>query len=191
MGRQQPGLFRRCPLIALIAALKSAAGQRPCPGGDEHRRARESRSRRDQHLSFLFLDFLPRRGHKLFTELSKEGAAHGAAIDLQAEPMRAFVRLPKDRKVAIDPTVNLFEWLFENREGAVAPGYAAVAASGAAPVLHGGLRRHARGSAARRGRAYSADSRHPAREDGGKDGMLLDAAALKSAPGILPATIRD
>ncbi len=96
-----------------------------------------------QHMNFIFLNFMPQvkdtRTPARFTEV----AAHGAELDLKSAQVRAFLDLLKERKIVVDPTLSIFEGMFEDRPGKMATGYAAVAANMPAQVrrgfLYGGL----------------------------------------------------
>src|SRR6202035_4368028 len=66
-----------------------------------------------QHVNFLFLNFLfdtvkDTRTPARFTEVGK----HAAELDLGSEKVQAFLRLLKERHVAVDVTVNAFEGMF-------------------------------------------------------------------------------
>ncbi|HXO20574.1 MAG TPA: amidohydrolase family protein [Thermoanaerobaculia bacterium] len=81
-----------------------------------------------QHVNFLFLNFLfdtvkDTRTPARFTEVGK----HAAELDLGSEKVQAFLRLLKERHVAVDVTVNAFEGMFTDRPGQVPAGFAAVA----------------------------------------------------------------
>jgi imidazolonepropionase-like amidohydrolase len=81
-----------------------------------------------QHANFLFLNFLfdkvqDTRTPARFTEVGH----YAAELDLASEPVRSFIQLLKDRGVAVDPTVNVFEGMFTDRPGRLGAGYAAVA----------------------------------------------------------------
>jgi hypothetical protein len=79
-----------------------------------------------QHANFLVLNFLPvpdTRTPARFIEV----AQHAAELDLGSPKVRDFLRLLKDRRVAVDPTLNVFETLFTARAGEMSPGYAPVA----------------------------------------------------------------
>jgi imidazolonepropionase-like amidohydrolase len=96
-----------------------------------------------QHMNFIFLDFMPQvkdtRTPARFTEV----AAHGAEIDPKSEQVQAFIQLLKEHKIVVDPTLSIFEGMFEDRPGKMAQGYAPVADSMPAQVrrgfLYGGL----------------------------------------------------
>ncbi|HEV7519024.1 MAG TPA: amidohydrolase family protein [Thermoanaerobaculia bacterium] len=79
-----------------------------------------------QHVNFLFLNFLPvpdTRTPARFTEV----AQHAAELDLSSEKVRSFLQLLKERNVAVDPTVNVFEEMFLSRPGQITPALAEVA----------------------------------------------------------------
>jgi imidazolonepropionase-like amidohydrolase len=96
-----------------------------------------------QHMNFIFLDFMPQvkdtRTPARFTEV----AAHGAEIDPKSEQVQAFIQLLKEHKIVVDPTLSIFEGMFEDRPGKMAQGYAPVADAMPAQVrrgfLYGGL----------------------------------------------------
>jgi imidazolonepropionase-like amidohydrolase len=96
-----------------------------------------------QHMNFIFLDFMPQvkdtRTPARFTEV----AAHGAEIDPKSEQVQAFVQLLKEHKIVVDPTLSIFEGMFDDRPGKMAQGYAPVADNMPAQVrrgfLYGGL----------------------------------------------------
>jgi hypothetical protein len=79
-----------------------------------------------QHTNFLFLNFLSgvdTRTPARFTEV----AARAAELDLASERVRAFLRLLRERGVAVDPTLATFEGMFLGRPGVVDSAFAAVA----------------------------------------------------------------
>lgn len=96
-----------------------------------------------QHMNFIFLDFMPQvkdtRTPARFTEV----AAHGAEIDPKSEQVQSFIRLLKEHKIVVDPTLSIFEGMFNDRPGTMAQGYAPVADNMPAQVrrgfLYGGL----------------------------------------------------
>ncbi|HSK43274.1 MAG TPA: amidohydrolase family protein [Candidatus Binatia bacterium] len=96
-----------------------------------------------QHMNFIFLDFMPRvkdtRTPARFTEV----AAHGAEIDPKSEQVQAFIQLLKEHKIVLDPTLSIFEGMFDDRPGKMAEGFAPVADNMPAQVrrgfLYGGL----------------------------------------------------
>ncbi len=71
-----------------------------------------------QHINFIALNFLfdkvqDTRTPARFTAV----AEHAAGIDVKSERFQAFVRLLKEKGVAVDPTVNVFEEMFLSRPG--------------------------------------------------------------------------
>jgi imidazolonepropionase-like amidohydrolase len=96
-----------------------------------------------QHMNFIFLDFMPQvkdtRTPARFTEV----AAHGAEIDPKSEQVQAFIQLLKEHKIVLDPTLSIFEGMFDDRPGKMAQGFAPVADNMPAQVrrgfLYGGL----------------------------------------------------
>jgi imidazolonepropionase-like amidohydrolase len=96
-----------------------------------------------QHMNFIFLDFMPQvkdtRTPARFTEV----AAHGAEIDPKSEQVQSFIQLLKEHKIVLDPTLSIFESMFDDRPGKMSPGFAPVADNMPAQVrrgfLYGGL----------------------------------------------------
>lgn len=92
-----------------------------------------------QHVNFLFLNFWGDSIKDTRTPLRFTAVAERAgALDLGSERVQAFVALLKDRRVVVDPTVNIFEGLFAARVGTVLPGYEVVA-DRLPPVVRRGL----------------------------------------------------
>jgi imidazolonepropionase-like amidohydrolase len=78
-----------------------------------------------QHVNFLFLNFLAgvdTRTPQRFTAV----AEHAADLDLRSPEVRNFLSLLKQRRIVIDPTVNIFENLFTARPGRLSEGWAEV-----------------------------------------------------------------
>jgi imidazolonepropionase-like amidohydrolase len=81
-----------------------------------------------QHINMLFLNFLYDQVQDTRTPARFTAVAdHAAEIDLDSERVRAFLTLLKERKVTVDPTLDAFENLLEDRPGHVAAAYTAVA----------------------------------------------------------------
>jgi len=81
-----------------------------------------------QHANFLFLNFLADSIKDTRTPVRFTGVARNAArIDLESPAFRSFIDLMKSRHTVIDPTVNIFESMFEDRPGVVSATLAAVA----------------------------------------------------------------
>jgi hypothetical protein len=81
-----------------------------------------------QHINMVFLNFFfdevkDTRTPQRFIAV----AERAAGLDLNSERVRSFVRLLKDRKTVLDPTLTVFEGLFVDRPGQISPGYAAIA----------------------------------------------------------------
>ena len=81
-----------------------------------------------QHINMVFLNFFfdevkDTRTPQRFIAV----AERGAGLDLNSEPVQSFVRLLKDRKVVLDPTLAVFEGLFTDRPGKVSQSYVAIA----------------------------------------------------------------
>lgn len=89
-----------------------------------------------QHANFLFLNFLDGVDTRTAARMSAVGE-HAAELDLGSEPVRAFLRLLKERGTVIDPTVNILEDLFVGRPGEVSPGLQPVAGRLPMPVRRG------------------------------------------------------
>ena len=81
-----------------------------------------------QHANFWFLNFQfdtvkDTRTPARFTAV----AEHGAELDLGSERVAAFLRILKEHRTVLDPTVNVFEEMFLGRPGQISPVMAAVA----------------------------------------------------------------
>lgn len=81
-----------------------------------------------QHINFLFLNFLfddvkDTRTPARFTAV----ADRAATIDLNSERVRLFVKLLKDKKIVVDPTVSIYEGMFTDRPGTIPTGFATIA----------------------------------------------------------------
>jgi len=80
------------------------------------------------HINMLFLNFVldaqqeDTRSLLRFTAVGERAAA----LDLDGPDVREFIELLEERKVTIDPTVTIFEWLFRSRPGRPLPGFATV-----------------------------------------------------------------
>lgn len=79
-----------------------------------------------QHVNFLFLNFIPGVDTRTAARMSAV-AEHAAEIDLSSEPVRAFLRLLKERHTVVDPTVSVFEDGFTGRPGQMRPSLAPIA----------------------------------------------------------------
>jgi hypothetical protein len=79
-----------------------------------------------QHVNFLFLNFIPGVDTRTLARVSAVGE-HAAELDLASEPVRAFLRLLKERHTVVDPTVSSYEDRFINNPDAVSPSLTPVA----------------------------------------------------------------
>jgi len=80
-----------------------------------------------QHGNFLLLNFL---GDSIDTRTPArfaKPAQMGAGVDVGSPRVQAFIRLLRDRRVTVDPTLSAFEGMFTGRKGEVSPDFAAVA----------------------------------------------------------------
>jgi imidazolonepropionase-like amidohydrolase len=72
-----------------------------------------------QHMNFIFLNFMPDVGDTRTPARFTEPAARGAGIDVTSAQVQAFLALLHERHTAVDPTLNIFEGMFTDREGQV------------------------------------------------------------------------
>jgi len=81
-----------------------------------------------QHVNFLMLNFMPDVTDKTMTPARfTEVAKRAADIDISSPAVQDFIALLKERQVAIDPTLAIFEEMFVNRAGHVPESYESVA----------------------------------------------------------------
>jgi imidazolonepropionase-like amidohydrolase len=81
-----------------------------------------------QHMNMLFLNFLYDRVQDTRTPARFTAVAeHASEIDLDSPRVRSFLALLKQRQVTVDPTLDVFENLFDDRPGRVAAAFAEVA----------------------------------------------------------------
>ena len=80
-----------------------------------------------QHINFVFLNFFDEvkdtRTPARFTAV----AERAASLDLTSARVRDFIRLLKEKKIVVDPTVNVFESMFTDRPGVVSAGFVPIA----------------------------------------------------------------
>jgi imidazolonepropionase-like amidohydrolase len=79
-----------------------------------------------QHANFLALNFMPDVKETRTPARFTEPAKRAADLDLDSPEVQAFIRLLQERKVAVDPTLSIFESMFTDRPGRVPAGYASV-----------------------------------------------------------------
>ncbi|HEX6733084.1 MAG TPA: amidohydrolase family protein [Pyrinomonadaceae bacterium] len=80
-----------------------------------------------QHVNFVFLNFLfedvkDTRTPARFTSV----ADRAATIDLKSERVTSFVKLLKEKKTVVDPTVGVFEGMFVDRPGKMSVSFAKI-----------------------------------------------------------------
>ncbi len=92
-----------------------------------------------QHMNYVFLNFMPDVKMTQTPARFTEPAKRSADLDLQSQPVRDFIALLKQHKVAVDPTLNVFEVMFTGRPGKIMPGYEGVADRLPAQVRRGFL----------------------------------------------------
>lgn len=80
-----------------------------------------------QHVNFLVLNFMPDVKETRTPARFLEPARRAADLDLGSAPVREFIQLLRDRHVAVDPTLSVFESMFVDRPGSLAVGFRAVA----------------------------------------------------------------
>ncbi len=81
-----------------------------------------------QHINFFVLNFFFDEVKDTRTPVRFTAVADRAAtLDLSSEPVRSFVGLLRDRKIVVDPTVNVFDDWFTARPGQISPSVAAIA----------------------------------------------------------------
>jgi cytosine/adenosine deaminase-related metal-dependent hydrolase len=92
-----------------------------------------------QHMNFIFLNFMrdvkDTRTPARFTEV----AARAAEIGIDSDPVKSFIQLLRERGTVMDPTLGVFEGMFVDRPGTMAPGFAAIADRMPAQVRRGFL----------------------------------------------------
>jgi imidazolonepropionase-like amidohydrolase len=80
-----------------------------------------------QHVNFLFLNFLfddvkDTRTPSRFTSV----ADRAATMDLKSERVASFVRLLKEKRIVVDPTVGIFDSMFVDRPGKMSLAFAKI-----------------------------------------------------------------
>jgi hypothetical protein len=120
------------PLVPVLAKLAHDRGMRVSghvPAGMRAEDVVKAGYDEVQHVNMLFLNFLidetvDTRTPQRFTVV----ADRASEVDLSSKRVQAFVKLLLEKKTVIDPTVNVFEWLFVARPGRVLPGVEPIAA---------------------------------------------------------------
>jgi len=81
-----------------------------------------------QHANFLVLNFMPDVKNTNSTSRFTEVAKRGADLNLNSQEFRSFVKLLQDHHTVLDPTLSVFEDMFDARAGQIPVGYESVAA---------------------------------------------------------------
>jgi imidazolonepropionase-like amidohydrolase len=76
-----------------------------------------------QHANFLMLNFMPDVKNTNSTSRFTEVAKRGANLDLNSPDFESFVKLLQDHHTILDPTLSIFEEMFDARAGQVPVGY--------------------------------------------------------------------
>ncbi|HEY9419849.1 MAG TPA: amidohydrolase family protein, partial [Thermoanaerobaculia bacterium] len=116
-------------LVPAIAARAHARGLRVSghvPYGMKAEQAVREGFDELQHANFLLLNFLEGVDSRTLARMSAV-AERGADVDIRSEPVQAFLRLLKEKRVVVDPTLTVFEDRFIGRPGEVIPSMARVA----------------------------------------------------------------
>ena len=79
-----------------------------------------------QHANFLMLNFMPDVQETRTPARFTEPAKRAAGLDLQSPEVQGFVQLLKDHHTTLDPTLGVFEEMFDGRPGQIDPLYAPV-----------------------------------------------------------------
>ena len=80
-----------------------------------------------QHANFLMLNFMPDVKETRTPARFSEPAKRGADLDLNSAEVKSFVQLLQDHHTTLDPTLSVFEEMFEGRPGQIDPPFVAVA----------------------------------------------------------------
>jgi hypothetical protein len=81
-----------------------------------------------QHANFLMLNFMPDVKNTNTPARFTEVAKRGADLDLDSAPMQAFIKLLQDHHTVLDPTLSVFENMFNGSLGKIPPGFQPIAA---------------------------------------------------------------
>jgi imidazolonepropionase-like amidohydrolase len=119
-------------LVAPLAAYAHEKGMRVSghvPNGMTAEEAIDAGYDELQHINFLFLNFLAKKGDDTRTPLRFTVVAQKAAsLDLGSPEVKRFIGLLAQKKIVVDPTLAAYEGMFTARQGQVNPMYAQVAA---------------------------------------------------------------
>jgi hypothetical protein len=80
-----------------------------------------------QHINFFFLNFLPKEAPLTNTRARITlPAEHARELNLNSEPVTAFISKLSKKKVVVDPTLGVFEAQYTARPDVPSPGFAAI-----------------------------------------------------------------
>ncbi len=135
LGYEQVKLYSsiKPELVPIIAAMAHDAGLRVSghiPAFMTAEQAVRQGYDEIQHLNMLMLNFMfdkvqDTRTPARFSAIGE----YGADLDLQSDNVRQFIALLAEKGTIIDPTLTIFEDMFEARPGQVSPSYAAISES--------------------------------------------------------------
>ena len=93
-----------------------------------------------QHMNFIFLNFFFDQVQDTRTPARFTAVAENAAsLDLRSERVQAFVHLMQEHHTVLDPTLSIFENMFDSRPGVMSPVLAPVAERLPAQIRRDGL----------------------------------------------------
>jgi hypothetical protein len=117
-------------LVDPIAAMAHAKGMRlsgHVPYGMTAEQFVRSGADEIQHMNFIFLNFLAEKAGDTRTRARFTVVAeNAAALDLNSARVAAFIRLLRERKTVVDPTLGAFEGMFTDRPGQISASWAPI-----------------------------------------------------------------
>jgi imidazolonepropionase-like amidohydrolase len=76
-----------------------------------------------QHANFLMLNFMPDVKNTNTPTRLTEVAKRGADLDLNSPQLLSFIKLLQDHHTVLDPTLSIFEHMFDDRAGKIPRGF--------------------------------------------------------------------
>ena len=76
-----------------------------------------------QHANFLMLNFMPDVKNTNTPTRLTEVAKRGADLDLNSPQVLSFIKLLQDHHTVLDPTLSIFEHMFDDRAGKIPRGF--------------------------------------------------------------------
>jgi imidazolonepropionase-like amidohydrolase len=76
-----------------------------------------------QHANFLMLNFMPDVKNTNTPTRFTEVAKRGADLDLDSPQVLSFIKLLRDHHTVLDPTLSIFEHMFDDRAGKIPRGF--------------------------------------------------------------------